>query len=86
MVHAQDPNHPTVTVIAGADGNVLYIATVAPGIDVIGINNYGGVTGVGGRRVASWRALYGHRMGPNGTALGSSSDLVGRPARANQRR
>lgn len=48
MVHAQDPNHPAVTVIAGANGGVIEnIVAHAPSIDVIGINSYGGVTGVG---------------------------------------
>jgi hypothetical protein len=48
MVHAQDPNHPAVTVIAGANGGVIEnIVSHAPSIDVIGINSYGGVTGVG---------------------------------------
>jgi beta-galactosidase/beta-glucuronidase len=45
MVNAQDINHPTMTVNAGASPNTLSnIAQWAPSIDVLGINSYGGVT------------------------------------------
>lgn len=45
MVHKLDPNHPTMTVVAGIGGKkVSHINKLCPDIDIIGINQYGGIT------------------------------------------
>jgi hypothetical protein len=44
MVHKGDPNHPTMTVLAGSGTNTINnVATYAPAIDILGINSYRGV-------------------------------------------
>ncbi|MEE2938946.1 MAG: glycoside hydrolase family 2 TIM barrel-domain containing protein [Planctomycetota bacterium] len=49
MVHELDPDHPTMTVIAelGEDGRkVKDLERLAPSIDAVGINSYGGIRSV----------------------------------------
>jgi hypothetical protein len=44
MVHAQDRNHPVTTVIAGSAVEVVNnVVRYAPGVDVLGVNHYGGL-------------------------------------------
>ena len=44
MAHKLDPNHPTMTVVAGIGGKkVLHIHKLCPDIDIIGVNQYGGI-------------------------------------------
>jgi hypothetical protein len=44
LIHAQDPNHPVMTVIAGVSVTAInHVVQWSPGIDVIGVNNYGPV-------------------------------------------
>ncbi|MBT7726547.1 MAG: hypothetical protein HN702_04045, partial [Flavobacteriales bacterium] len=44
MIKEIDPNHPTMTVTAGIDpAEVFMIKTYCPGIDILGVNTYGGV-------------------------------------------
>lgn len=48
IVKAEDPNHPVMTVIAGAGATkVRGVMSYYPGIDVLGVNAYGGASGVG---------------------------------------
>ena len=52
MAHAEDPNHPTMTVIAelGAkDEKVAMFRTYCPDVDILGVNSYGGAPSVGDR-------------------------------------
>ncbi|HEY2899378.1 MAG TPA: glycoside hydrolase family 2 TIM barrel-domain containing protein [Polyangia bacterium] len=47
MIHAQDPNHPVITVIAGANVTAInHVVQWSPGIDAIGINSYAAVVNV----------------------------------------
>ena len=48
IVKAEDPNHPVMTVIAGAAASkVQGVLAYYPSIDVLGVNAYGGAAGVG---------------------------------------
>lgn len=50
IVKEEDPNHPVMTVIAGADENkVREIMEHYPSIDILGINAYSGAAGTGMR-------------------------------------
>lgn len=71
MVHELDPHHPTMTVIAelGEDGKkVKDLERLAPSIDALGINSYGGIMSIPER----YRAAGGTRpyliteFGPKG--------------------
>ena len=45
MIQEVDPNHPTCCVTAGIDvAEVQLIKEVAPSIDILGVNTYGGIT------------------------------------------
>jgi hypothetical protein len=45
-IHGQDPNHPVVSVLAGANITAInHIVQWAPNVDVIGVNSYAGVVG-----------------------------------------
>jgi hypothetical protein len=47
MLHQGDPNHPTVTLLAGSGANYInHVVDWAPAIDVLGINTYAAVTNV----------------------------------------
>ena len=44
FIHEVDPNHPTMTVIAGLDPAKAYlISTYCPSIDILGVNAYGSI-------------------------------------------
>jgi hypothetical protein len=44
MVHEEDPNHPTVSVTAGADvAEIKLINKYAPSLDILGVNTYGNI-------------------------------------------
>jgi hypothetical protein len=44
IVHKGDPNHPTMTVLAGSSTKTINnVAQYAPAIDILGINTYGGI-------------------------------------------
>ena len=48
IVKEEDPNHPVMTVIAGADtGKIKEIMKYYPSIDILGINAYAGAGGAG---------------------------------------
>jgi len=48
IVKTEDPGHPVMTVIAGADERkILEIMKYYPSIDILGINAYGGASGTG---------------------------------------
>lgn len=45
-IKAIDPNHPVMTVLAGApSATIARIATLAPNLDLLGLNQYGGLPG-----------------------------------------
>jgi Glycosyl hydrolases family 2, TIM barrel domain len=47
LIHQQDPNHPVITVIAGANVTAInHVVQWSQGIDAIGINSYAGVVNV----------------------------------------
>jgi hypothetical protein len=47
MIHADDPNHPVISVIAGANATAInHVVQWAQGIDAIGVNSYGAVANV----------------------------------------
>jgi Glycosyl hydrolases family 2, TIM barrel domain len=46
-IHRRDPNHPTMTVIAGVGANHIKLTNFmqyCPDIDILGINTYGGIS------------------------------------------
>ncbi len=72
MARGEDPNHPTMTVIAeiGADAaKAKAIQTLCPDIDVIGINSYGGLASLADRLKAAGitKPYMVTEFGPNGT-------------------
>ncbi|HEY3664673.1 MAG TPA: glycoside hydrolase family 2 TIM barrel-domain containing protein, partial [Polyangiaceae bacterium] len=47
MIHQGDPNHPVISVLAGANVTAInHIVQWAPSLDAIGVNSYAAVTGV----------------------------------------
>jgi len=47
MIHEIDPNHPTCAVTAGIDvAEIQLIKEMAPSVDILGINTYGGIGGL----------------------------------------
>ena len=47
LIHQQDPNHPVISVLAGANVTAInHIVQWAPSLDAIGVNSYAGVVGV----------------------------------------
>lgn len=54
IVKEEDPNHPVMTVIAGASApKVKAVLANYPNIDILGVNAYAGAAGVGGAVVAA---------------------------------
>ena len=46
IVHKGDPNHPTMTVLAGSDRRTINnVAKYAPAINILGLNTYAGISG-----------------------------------------
>lgn len=69
MIHALDPNHPTMTVTAGFDTTeTRLIMERAPHIDIYGINTYGDIGSVHSKiRTTKWHKSYMiTEWGPNG--------------------
>ncbi len=69
MIHAVDPNHPTMTVTAGLDvAEVQLIKERAPEIDILGINTYAQLIGIDQElRSYGWDKPYMiTEWGPNG--------------------
>lgn len=60
MIHEEDVNHPTLTVTASANSTFLnLIATKVPDLDFIGINQYGGISGIpSGIQNSEWSKPY----------------------------
>jgi len=68
-IHRVDPNHPTSTVTAGLDSmEVHWINTMAPDIDILGVNTYGDLaSAVLKIKVYGWNKPYIiTEWGPNG--------------------
>lgn len=69
MIHAEDGNHPTLTITAGIDvGKAKDIMQRAPALDLIGVNAYAGIGGVAGTlATAGWQKPHViTEWGPNG--------------------
>lgn len=70
FIHEVDPNHPTMTVLAGASvGRITAVRTRAPNIDILGMNTYGGYAGLANNvQKAGWTGPYMiTEIGINGT-------------------
>lgn len=70
FIHEVDPNHPTMTVLAGASvDRITAVRTRAPEIDILGMNTYGGYAGLPKNvRKAGWTGPYMiTEIGINGT-------------------
>ncbi len=68
-IHQVDPNHPTSTVIAGLDSNVVqHIIKQAPSIDILSVNTYGDIGhAVSKVQAYGWNGAYMiTEWGPNG--------------------
>lgn len=60
MVHEEDPNHPTVSVTAGADvAEIKLINKYAPSLDILGVNTYGNIAYLPkAMKVYGWKKPY----------------------------
>jgi hypothetical protein len=60
MIHEVDPNHPTTTVLAGANAKeVNFVKTRCPALDLLAINTYAGLTTLPEQvRQAGWTGPY----------------------------
>ncbi len=47
MIKQTDPNHPVITVLAGAGNQLNALNTCCPALDAVGINTYGGLLTLG---------------------------------------
>jgi hypothetical protein len=68
-IKAQDPQHPTMTVLAEIGGNkVANLRRHCPSIDILGVNSYAGVRSLGRRlKQAGWeRPFVVSEFGPRG--------------------
>ncbi len=68
-IHQVDPHHPTSTVTAGLDSmEVHWINTMAPDIDILGVNTYGDLaSAVSKIKIFGWNKPYViTEWGPNG--------------------
>jgi hypothetical protein len=69
IVKEEDPNHPVMTVIAGAaKGKVKGVLEHYPNIDILGVNSYAGAAGVAAAvKAAGWRKPFVlAEFGPSG--------------------
>lgn len=69
MIKDEDPNHPTMTVVAEISGQkIQYLQDKVPDIDLLGINSYGGLNSIPDRlRQFGWEKPYiVTEWGPNG--------------------
>lgn len=46
-IKQEDPNHPVMTIIALSPGKIPNVMKHCPGIDILGVNSYGGAAGAG---------------------------------------
>jgi hypothetical protein len=77
MCHALDPNHPTTTVLAGVNKDlVTFIKAHTPDIDMLAINTYGGLAGLPRNiRQSGWEGAYMvTEWGPTGHWEGLSTE------------
>ena len=79
MVHAEDPRHPTMTVIAELGDNAAKASMVrqhCPEVDVLGVNSYAGAVSVGDRlaRIRFDRPFILTEYGPQGFWEGRQTD------------
>ncbi len=60
MIHKIDPNHPTMTVTADfSEETAENIKKLAPDLDFVGINSYGGLDSLGIRlKRMKWEKLF----------------------------
>ncbi|WP_276482121.1 glycoside hydrolase family 2 TIM barrel-domain containing protein [Paraflavitalea pollutisoli] len=60
MIHELDPNHPTTTVLAGVNKNVVdLLKTKTTDIDLLSVNTYGGLAGLPRTlRESGWEGAY----------------------------
>ena len=68
-IHQVDPSHPTSTVIAGLDSNVVqHIVKQAPSVDILSVNTYGDIGhAVSKLQAYGWNGAYMiTEWGPNG--------------------
>ncbi|NBT23468.1 MAG: hypothetical protein EBQ51_05920 [Verrucomicrobia bacterium] len=92
IIKEEDPNHPVMTVIAGADaGKIKEIMKHYPSIDILGINAYLGAGGAGGTlKGLGWTKPFimteygpvGHWQAPK-TEWGASLEPTGNEKAAN---
>ena len=92
LIKQEDPNHPVMTVIAGADtGKIKEIMKYYPSIDILGINAYLGAGGAGGTlKGLGWTKPFimaeygpvGHWQTPK-TAWGAAIEPTGNEKAAN---
>ncbi|HLZ09203.1 MAG TPA: hypothetical protein VKT80_11480, partial [Chloroflexota bacterium] len=81
-IHQQDPNHPVITAVAGANSTFInHLVQWAPALDALGINSYAGVGGVvnalGGTNFTG--AILMTEWGPTGWWEAAQSTSWGRP-------
>lgn len=70
MIHTEDPNHPTSTILSGSSVTTINnVATRAPDLDMIGINAYGALSLVNAHIASSTlnKPYYIGEYGPRGT-------------------
>jgi hypothetical protein len=60
MIHKEDPNHPTMTVLAGINKDLVeYIKTRCPDLDMLAINTYAGLATLPASvRTCGWDGAY----------------------------
>ncbi len=60
MIHALDPNHPTTTVLAGVNKEVVdLLKAKTTDIDLLSVNTYGGLAGLPRTlRQSGWEGAY----------------------------
>ena len=88
VAKSEDPDHPTMTVIAEAGGRkISQFMSLCPDVDVLGINSYGGLRDPAeeARRRRVGPALCHHRVRPAGP-LGGPEDELGRARRTDEHR
>jgi hypothetical protein len=60
MIHQVDPNHPTSTMLAGVNKDlVTLVKTRVPDLDILSVNTYGGLPGLrASLKSAGWEGAY----------------------------
>ena len=88
IARTEDPNHPTMTVIAEAGGRkIAQYLSLCPDVDVLGINSYAGLPTLPKRLADAGHGppLRHHRVRPAGP-LGGRQDALGRARRTDEHR